>query len=130
MEGLFPIIILAIIATIIIVFLQDSKLPAFGPIIGVLVGVIIFLQILPKIVHIINVFTELASRANLNNFYLATILKIIGVSYIAEFGAQVCRDAGQGAIATKVEFTAKILVMVLAVPIIVAILESVVRLLP
>jgi stage III sporulation protein AD len=61
---------------------------------------------------------------------LTTVLKIMGIAYIAEFGAQVCRDAGEGSTATKIEFAAKILVMVLALPIIVAILESVLRLLP
>ncbi|WP_148133198.1 stage III sporulation protein AD [Candidatus Formimonas warabiya] len=130
MEGLFAILGLALVTTILAVFVKDSRIPELAIVITVLVGTIIFLQVLPKISHIVAVFEELASRASLNTFYLATIFKIIGISYIAEFGAQVCRDAGQGAIATKVEFAAKILVMVLAIPIIAAILESVVRLLP
>ncbi|MGI6712991.1 MAG: stage III sporulation protein AD [Bacillota bacterium] len=130
MEGLFAILGLALVATVLIIFIQDSKIPGLGILISVFIGALIFLKVLPKILHIINVFGELASRANLNTFYLATIFKIIGISYIAEFGAQVCRDAGQGAIATKVEFAAKVLVIVLAIPIVAAILESVVRLLP
>ncbi|MGI6685063.1 MAG: stage III sporulation protein AD [Bacillota bacterium] len=130
MEVLFVIISLALVTTVLIVFVNDSKLPGLGVVISVFVGALIFIQILPKISYVIFVFEELASRASLNTFYLATIFKIIGISYIAEFGAQVCRDAGQGAIATKVEFAAKVLVMVLAIPIIAAILESVVRLLP
>lgn len=130
MEGLFVILGLALVGTILIVFIQDSKIPGIGILISLFVGALIFLQVLPKITHIVSVFDELASRASLNKFYLATIFKIIGISYIAEFGAQVCRDAGQGAVATKVEFAAKVLVMVLAIPIIVAVLETVVRLLP
>ncbi|MGI6678573.1 MAG: stage III sporulation protein AD [Dehalobacterium sp.] len=130
MEDLFAIIGLALVTTILVVFIKESKIPALGMVISVFVGALIFIQILPKISYVISVFEELATRANINTFHLATIFKIIGISYIAEFGAQVCRDAGQGAIATKVEFSAKILVMVLAVPIIGAILESVVRLLP
>lgn len=130
MEGLFVILGLALVATVMIVFIQESRIPGLGIMVSVFAGAIIFLYILPKITHVITVFDELASRASLNKFYLATIFKIIGIAYIAEFGAQICRDAGQGAIATKVEFAAKVLVMVLAVPIIAAILESVVRLLP
>jgi len=129
-EVLFVIIGLALVTTILVVFVNESKLPGLGVMITVFVGTLIFFQILPRISHIVSVFEELASRASLNTFYLETIFKIIGISYIAEFGAQVCRDAGQGAIATKVEFAAKVLVMVLAIPIIAAILESVVRLLP
>ncbi|MDD2496661.1 MAG: stage III sporulation protein AD [Desulfitobacteriaceae bacterium] len=130
MEGLFVILGLALVATVMIVFIQESRIPGVGIMVSVFAGAIIFLYILPKITQVITVFDELASRASLNKFYLATIFKIIGIAYIAEFGAQICRDAGQSAIATKVEFAAKVLVMVLAVPIIAAILESVVRLLP
>jgi stage III sporulation protein AD len=72
----------------------------------------------------------LASSANINLFYLTTILKIIGIAYIAEFGSQICKDAGEGSIAAKIEFAAKVLVMVLALPIIVAVLESILRLIP
>ena len=54
----------------------------------------------------------------------------MGIAYIAEFGAQVCKDAGEGSIAAKIELAAKILVVVLALPIIVAILESILRLIP
>lgn len=93
-------------------------------------GVIIFLFALSRISGVLNTLTELAARANVNMFYLTTILKIIGIAYIAEFGAQVCRDAGEGSIASKIEFAAKILVMVMALPIIVAILETILRLIP
>ena len=121
MEVLFVIIGLALVTTVLVLFVNESKVPGLGVVISVFVGALIFIQILPKISYVISIFEELASRASLNTFYLATIFKIIGISYIAEFGAQVCRDAGQGAIATKVEFAAKVLVMVLAVPIIAAI---------
>nr|MDA8233783.1 stage III sporulation protein AD [Clostridia bacterium] len=49
-------------------------------------------------------------------------------AYIAEFGAQICRDAGEGAVASKIEFAAKVLVMILAIPIIIAILDTLVKL--
>lgn len=130
MDVLLVIIGLALVTTVLVMFVKESKLPGLAVVISVLVGAVIFMEVLPKISHVIKVFEELATRADLNSFYLATILKIIGISYIGEFGAQVCRDAGQGAIATKVEFAAKVLVMVLAIPIMAAILESVIRLLP
>lgn len=93
-------------------------------------GLIIFIFALSKVGAVLQVLEELAARAEINIFYLTTVLKIMGIAYIAEFGAQVCRDAGEGSTATKIEFAAKILVMVLALPIIVAILESILRLLP
>ncbi|EGL16712.1 stage III sporulation protein AD [Paenibacillus sp. HGF7] len=62
--------------------------------------------------------------------FLKTILKIIGIAYIAEFGAQIVRDAGQESIASKIELSGKILIMVMAIPIITVIIETVIKLFP
>jgi len=118
-----------LVGAILAVFVRErhKELAIF---ISLATGVIIFLFALSRISGVLNTLTELAARANVNMFYLTTILKIIGIAYIAEFGAQVCRDAGEGSIASKIEFAAKILVMVMALPIIVAILETILRLIP
>ncbi len=52
------------------------------------------------------------------------------MAYITEFGAQVCRDADEGTIAKKIEFAGKVIIMFLAVPLIIMILETVLRLMP
>ena len=73
---------------------------------------------------------DLAQKSSINMVFLKTILKIIGVAYIAEFGAQIVRDAGQDSIASKIELSGKVLIMVMAIPIITVIIETVVKLLP
>lgn len=126
---IIKIVLLAITAVMLIMVVKDSKSGVQALFISLFVGVVVFLTMLPKISAILKVFSDLAHKAHVNEFYLTTVLKIIGISYVAEFGAQVCRDAGEGAIANKVQFGAKIIIMVLAVPIIIAILESIMRLL-
>lgn len=121
---------LGLIATIFIVLIKDGKAGAHGILISVAVGVIIFILILPKVAAVIDFLKNLSNKANINTFFMATILKIIGIAYIAEFGSQVCRDAGESAVASKIEFAAKALIMVMAIPIIAAILETIMRLLP
>ncbi len=118
-----------LIATILIVLLKNQR-PEMALQLTVVAGVIIFLLVVTKIKAVIAVLNDLAAHSGVNSYYLTTVLKIVGVAYIGEFGAQVCRDAGEGAIAAKVEFAVKILVMVLAIRLIVAILESVIRLIP
>ncbi|MGM0502575.1 MAG: stage III sporulation protein AD [Bacillota bacterium] len=120
---------LGIIAMIMAVVIKQYK-PEFAVQLSLLVGIIIFVLVLGKISVIISVLKRLAVRAQLDLIYFQTILKIIGIAYIAEFGAQICRDAGEGIIATKIEFAAKLLIMVLGIPIMLAILESVMQLLP
>ena len=123
------IVAFGLIATVLIVVVKSQR-PELAVLLSVAAGVILFLMVLGKIGAIMDVIKDLASRSGISMVYLGTILKIIGIAYIAEFGAQICRDAGEGAVATKIEFAAKILIMVLAVPIVVAVLQALLKLVP
>ncbi|MBC9784908.1 stage III sporulation protein AD [Heliobacterium chlorum] len=118
-----------IIATVLLVIVRKQR-PELAVQLSIAAGVILFLFVLTKISAVIQVLEDLANKAQINRYYLTTLLKIVGVAYIAEFGAQICRDAGESTIATKVELAAKILVMVLALPIIMALMDSLLTLLP
>jgi stage III sporulation protein AD len=126
---LMQIVGLGIVVSILILVIRQQR-PELAVQLSLALGVIIFMMVVGKISLILDLFRELANRANVNQLYLNTVLKIIGIAYIAEFGAQVCRDAGEGAIAGKIEFAGKIFIMVLAVPIIAVVLDTVVKLLP
>ncbi|MFA4886211.1 MAG: stage III sporulation protein AD [Desulfotomaculaceae bacterium] len=123
------IVAIGLIATVLVVVVKSQK-PELALLLSVAAGVIIFLLVLGKIGSIMDIIKDLAARAGINMVYLGSILKIIGIAYIAEFGAQICRDAGEGAVATKIEFASKILIMVLAVPIVVAVLQALLKLVP
>lgn len=69
-------------------------------------------------------------QSGIDDVFLRTVLKIIGVAYIAEFGAQIVRDTGQESIASKIELGGKILILFMAIPIIRVIIETVLQLLP
>lgn len=117
-----------IVAVIGVVLKQFRKEIALQ--LTILTGTIIFVLILGKIKIIIDLLQNLADQANISSYYLLIVLKIVGVAYLAEFGADICRDADEKALATKIEIAAKVSVLVLAIPIIVAILESLMRLVP
>jgi stage III sporulation protein AD len=121
---------IGIIASVVIVMVKQTQAPHSAILISMVVGIGIFLAMMPQITMVVNILQELSERAGVNKFYLEIIFRIIGIAYITEFGAQVCRDAGEGAVAARVEFAGKIIIMVLAIPIIAAIMESLVRLLP
>jgi len=120
---------LGLAGAVLLVFVRQIK-PEHALFLSIALGVIIFLTLINQILSVLRVLQDLAIRANLNLLYLETILKIIGVAYIAEFGAQVCRDANEGTVAAKIELAGKVLIMVLAVPIVLAILEIIFKLLP
>ena len=121
---------IGILTTVIIVLLKQNNASTYALLLSTITGIIIFSALIGKVGYVIQVFADLAGRANVNQFYLGTILKIVGIAYITEFGAQICKDAGEGSIAGRIEFAGKIFIMVLAMPIVAAALESIIRLLP
>jgi stage III sporulation protein AD len=120
---------LALAATLFILVVRE-RAPSFAFLLGLVVSILLLLFVLQKIGTVIGFLENLANQAEIGRMYVQTILKIIGVAYIAEFGAQIARDAGQGAIAQKVELTGKILILVFAVPILQAIVDTILHLLP
>jgi len=120
---------LGILVTVLIIVIKDQK-PQIAFALTLLTSIIIFIFLLTKISPVIRIMERLAIRANVNIAFLETIMKIIGISYIAEFGAQITKDAGQGTIAAKIELVGKVLILVLAVPIISLIIETILNIFP
>jgi stage III sporulation protein AD len=120
---------LGLIATILIIVVREQK-PLFAFLLAAFTGLFIFMLLIGKIDSVIKVLEDLANRSGIPSIYLKTILKIIGIAYIVEFGAQIVRDAGQESIASRIEFAGKVLILVMAVPIISVIVETVIGLLP
>ena len=120
---------LGIVVTILVVIIKQQR-PELAIQLSIVAGVIIFGMMLGKIVSVINVMKQIAQKSNVSMLYMGTVLKIVGVAYIAEYGAQVCKDAGEGAVASKIEFAAKVIVIVLAIPIIVRVFDNLMKLVP
>lgn len=103
--------------------------PELAVLLSLAASALIFAALLPRIAQIIALLQDLAQKGGVDADYLGVVLRIIGVAYVAEFGAQIARDAGEGAIAAKVELGGKILILAMAVPILLAILQLIVHLL-
>jgi len=120
---------LALVTTILLLILRHER-PVLAVVLSIVFSIIIFTAMMGKMASILNVMRELTRRAEVNYFFFATILKILGVAYLGEFAAAICQDAGEQAVAKKVEFASKIIITVLALPIMIAILESLMQLMP
>ncbi|NMB97946.1 MAG: stage III sporulation protein AD [Clostridiaceae bacterium] len=126
---IIQIVMFSIITTIIIVMLKAHR-PEIAVQASLAAGVIIFALIIAKLSPIFDFIKIYTGKANINTQYLPVLIKIIGIAYITEFGAEVCRDAGENSIATKVEMAGKVLITILAVPIITTLLELIVKIMP
>ncbi|AFS78385.1 stage III sporulation protein AD [Gottschalkia acidurici 9a] len=120
---------IGIIATTLSVILKQQK-SEFAVQISIVTGLIIFSFILSQLEYVIDTLDSLAKRVELDSLYFSTVLKVVGISYIGEFGAQISRDAGEGAIASKIELGAKVIIMTMSVPILMSLLDLIIKIIP
>lgn len=123
------IVSLGLVVAVLALLLKEQK-PIFAFLLVTVTGIIIFLFLIGKIAAVLRILEQLADRSQVNHVFFTTILKIIGIAYIAEFGAQIVRDAGQESVASKIELAGKVLIMIMAIPIITVIIDTVVKLMP
>jgi len=126
---IMKIVMVGIIAALLAVVLKEEK-PEMAFAISIVTGLVIFVFVITKLNSVMMVLKHFAAKANIDVLYFSTILKVIAIAYITEFGAQICRDAGEGAIASKVEFAGKVLIMVIAIPILAALMDIMIKIIP
>ncbi|MED4344799.1 stage III sporulation protein AD [Heyndrickxia coagulans] len=119
----------ALITTFLALILKEQK-PNFAFLLTLFAGCFIFLFLVDKIYEIIHLLQKIAQKGNVDTMYIETILKIIGVAYIADFAANITKDAGQGSLAAKVELAGKIIILTMAIPILTVLIETIVNLVP
>ena len=75
-------------------------------------------------------FSELTKRSGINSEYLSILLKITGIAMLTEFAVSICNDSGESAIANKIDLGGKIIIISISIPIIVALIELIISILP
>lgn len=126
---ILQIVLLGIITSILYIVLKDIN-ASFAFFLIIITGIIIFLVIIHQIGTVFQLLQSLGEKANVEGMYMETILKIIGIAYIAELGASITKDAGLESVASKIELAGKVFILILAVPIITAVIESILSFIP
>lgn len=118
-----------LIALIIIVVIRQYK-PEFTMYVSIIAGAIILFLVLDKVTGIITLLTNLSKKTGINSEYLSILLKITGIAILTEFAVSICKDAGETAIASKVDFGGKVIIISMSIPIISALLEIIMKIIP
>ncbi|WP_443138642.1 stage III sporulation protein AD [Piscibacillus sp. B03] len=118
-----------IVAAMLIILVRE-KHETIGFLLIVITGVIVFIFVLDKVSQLFDVIQQIVSRFNVSLLHLDTIFKVIGIAYITEFTAQLLKDADLEAIAIKVELVGKIFILLFALPIFIAVLETLMSFIP
>lgn len=120
---------IGLISLILIVVIKQYR-PEFAVYVSIIAGVLIIGIVIDKLSGIVEILKNLASKSSLNSSFLNLLIKITGIAILTEFTTSICKDAGEGAIATKVDLGGKIIIMAMSIPIISSLLETILKILP
>ena len=81
--------------------------------------------IFDELKSVISLINSLILNSSIDSSYIKIILKVIGISYLVEFGKDICKDAGESAIANKIEMAGKVIVVSVSIPVIASLIEIV-----
>lgn len=113
---IFKTVIFALASCILCVLLRQYK-PEYSFAVSLAAGIIVLLYALPALTDIFKSISSFVEKANVNTVYIKTAVKIMGLSYITQFASEMCRDAGENALASSVETGGKIIMLAVSLPI-------------
>lgn len=124
MTEVLKIIGVAFITAIASVLLRSTK-PEISFAVTVTGIIVILLFIVDSLQNTLSVFTAIAQVTGVENGLVKTLLKIVGVGYLTEFGAGILTDFGSAAVADKVLLGGKVIIVFMSLPVIEGLLKMI-----
>ncbi len=116
--------ILAVAAVLMAVWLKNVK-PEYGFYVTLAAGIIIIFYGIKKLSDVIETINVIQQYIPIDTVYMGTLIKMMGITYLTEFSANVCKDAGYQALSGQIEVFGKITILAVSMPVITALLETV-----
>jgi len=128
MAELIKIVAVALVTVFAHILIKQTK-PEISMIISLVGSILIVIMVVDAISVITAKFFQIFRTTGVESSLLTPLFKIIAIGYIAEFGANICTDAGANSVADKILFSAKLIILIVALPIITTVIDMVVALL-
>ena len=113
------------ISAVLLALILKSYRPEYSYYISIAVCICIFMFVGTKLELLLGYVEKMQSMIRLEDSYMAVILKMIGVTYVAEFASNICKDSGYQTIAGQIELFAKLSILVLGMPVLLAFMETI-----
>ena len=127
MTELLKILAVALVTVFANMIVKQTK-PEIAILISIVGSLLILTMAFNSLSSIITSFYDIFKTTGVDTTLLTPLFKIIAVGYIAEFGANICVDAGASSVADKILFCAKLIILTIALPIITTVVDMVVAL--
>ncbi len=116
--------LIGVVGSLLALKLKTYK-PEFGIVLSIALCLLFLFCAVEKLTVIVEFLNSIQSLMNVNPVYVAVLLKLIGIAYVCEFSSNLCKDAGYQSIATQVEIIGKLTILVVSMPIINTLLETI-----
>lgn len=123
---IIKVVSMAFVALFLILMLKQSG-SSISIFLALATCALIFFIILDPLNEIIEFLQTMSEKAKIDTVYIGIVLKIVGIAYIASFASALCKDANVDSLATQIDFAGKIMILVLAIPILMAVLNSILQ---
>lgn len=121
---MLKIAIAGIIGVLFAVQLKSVR-PEYATYLGMATCVILFFYGISRLSFVVDTLRSIQNYIPISDVYIKALLKIIGVTYIAEFCASICKDAGYQSVAGQIEVVGKLVILALSMPVLQALLETI-----
>lgn len=119
--------VLGVVGTMLALVLKREK-NEYSTYISITVCICIFIYLMTKLETVLRFITQLEDAIPVDGRYIGLLLKMTGIAYVAEFAANICRDAGFGTMGSQIEIFAKMSILVVSIPVLSVFLETIEKL--
>ena len=126
--GIIQVVMVGILSAVLALTIKKQS-PEIAILITLAATVLIFFMVLPLLGEVIGVFNHVGQMMDGGMRYVGLALRVVGVAYMAELGASVCNDANETAIAAKIDLAGRVIILIMAMPVIADIVRIVTGLL-
>lgn len=116
--------IIGVIGALMAIQFKSGK-TEYGIYMSVGVSILLFSCIVDRLEIFISTVEEISRFIQIDTGYITTMLKMVGITYIAEFSSSICKDAGYQTIAVQIEIFSKLTILALGMPVLLALLETI-----
>ena len=122
--NIIQVAILGVVGILLAVQLKQEKAEV-GIYLCIGISLIIFWEVADHLKLIVGTIREIGAFISIDSSYITTLMKMLGITYLAEFSSGICKDAGYQTIAMQIEMFGKITILVLSLPILLALLRTI-----
>lgn len=114
--------LLGVVGTLLALQFKSGK-SEYGIYVSLAVSLFLFLCMLSRLEIFVQAVKKIADYIKLDAGQMSILLKMAGVTYVAEFASGICKDAGYQNIAVQIEIFTKLTILAIGMPVLLSLLE-------